>query len=273
MTKTRLKVLKHYFQNSNNVTFAELLRYFFAPSYKAIAKKYISKIERGEKFDQVYFTGIEEPMFYPKGIHEHSLHLVTVESFIKHNWHYYQIPQTTVTPEDVVVDCGAAEGLFALIVKNKCKKIYLIEPLKKFVESLHQTFKNSKNVEILPFAVSDREFTSYITSNDISSALTDKEGGEKITVTTLDRLFLEKNERITYLKMDLEGHDFNALVGAEQLIRKYKPKIAITTYHHKDHATQMEQFLKSIVPEYTILCKGIYQETGSPVMLHAWINN
>lgn len=65
--------------------------------------------------------------------------------------------------------------------------------------------------------------------------------------------------------------DFLALKGAKNLIRTNKPKIAITTYHNIKHESQIKNFLKKIVPEYNIISKGIFQETGSAVMLHAWI--
>ena len=70
---------------------------------------------------------------------------------------------------------------------------------------------------------------------------------------------------------DLEGHDYDALVGVEKLIKQNKPKIAVTTYHQIEHARNISSFLKAIDPSYKIYVKGIYQESGSPIMLHAWI--
>jgi FkbM family methyltransferase len=271
MTRNRLKVFKHFFAKSNGVTLLELIDYFFAPSYRKIANSYIKRIEYGKEFNKIYFKNITDAMYYPKDINLHSLHLVTVESFNSKNWHYYEIPETVVMADDVVVDCGSAEGLFALKICKRCKHIYIIEPLKKFVECLQKTFDKANNVEILPFAISDKEYYARILNDDISSALSTGEQGEEVKVTTLDNIFFARDIAVSYLKMDLEGHDYKALVGAENVIRKNKPKIAITTYHKKEDADKMELFLKSIVPEYNFRRKGIYQETGSPVMLHAWI--
>ncbi len=221
-------------------------------------------------FLKVYFFDLTKPLYYPVSMDRHSLAQVIVETFNKRNWHYYEIAQTKVQPADVVVDCGSAEGLFSLTVHERCHKIFLIEPLERFISSLKLTFKNAANIEIIPMAISDREYTARIRSSDISSSLTDGDEGELINVTTIDKLFLPRNVAINYLKLDLEGHDFKALIGAREIIAKYRPKIAVTTYHDKDHANQIKSFLLSVIPDYHILCKGIYQETGSPVMLHAW---
>ena len=62
------------------------------------------------------------------------------------------------------------------------------------------------------------------------------------------------------------------LNGAKNLIREYKPKIAITTYHNKDHYILISDFLKNINPNYRIKLRGIEGNYGSPVILHAWID-
>jgi FkbM family methyltransferase len=271
MTPTRFKVVRQFLKKTNNVSLSELCSYFFAPSYRNLASRFIRKIDEDGQHFLIYLQNFETPLYYPKDLNPHSLRQVIVECFNPRNWHYYEIPETRVSPKDIVVDCGAAEGLFAFVIRERCKKVYLIEPLARFIECLELTFQQATNIEIVPFAISDHEFSTKIISNDISSALSDEGEGERVAVSTLDKLFFDRGIPVSYLKLDLEGYDYKALVGGKQLIQKNKPKIAITTYHDKDHASQMEKFLKSVVPEYNILCKGIYQDTGSPVMLHAWI--
>ncbi|MFZ3071860.1 MAG: FkbM family methyltransferase, partial [Thermodesulfobacteriota bacterium] len=125
---------------------------------------------------------------------------------------------------------------------------------------------------IIPCAVSSKAGESFIGERDLSSSLTEYENGNghKIRVDTLDNLFFQKDIPVSYIKADLEGYDFEAIKGAESIIRKYSPKIAITTYHNAQHSKQISGFITGINPNYKIKTKGIYQETGSPVMLHAW---
>ena len=55
-----------------------------------------------------------------------------------------------------MVDCGAVEGSFSLMVTERCLKIYIIEPLKSFCECLEKKFAGNPNVEILQMGVFKR---------------------------------------------------------------------------------------------------------------------
>ncbi|MEW6558178.1 MAG: FkbM family methyltransferase, partial [Elusimicrobiota bacterium] len=163
---------------------------------------------------EVYFKGFEnKPLFFPKEFSLKSLEQITVESFYKDNWHYYEIEETKVGVNDTVIDCGAAEGLFSFIIAARCKEIYAIEPLKEFVSCLKRTFSNNKNVHIIEKALSDKEGKLFITSQGISSQISDKKNGNEIEVITLDRMFFENDIPVSYIKIDLEGYDYHALRG------------------------------------------------------------
>ena len=61
-----------------------------------------------------------------------------------------------------------------------------------------------------------------------------------------------KNEKVTFIKMDIEGSEPKALLGAEEIIIKQKPKLAICVYHKPEHLWEIPLYLKKIVPEYKI---------------------
>ena len=62
-------------------------------------------------------------------------------------------------------------------------------------------------------------------------------------MTTLDKLFLLKNVPVTYIKIDVEGFDVEVLRGAKELIKRFRPKIAVTTYHDYSHADMIKDLL------------------------------
>ena len=273
MSITRLKILKYYFTNKkNNVSLLQLFKFLFKPSYSYRAKQIVRSIIEYKKYKEVYFFNYNAPLYIPNDFSIQSLNQVICECFYSDNWHFYDIPQTKINDNDVVLDCGAAEGLFSFIYEAKCKKIYLIEPAIEFHETLKKTFNGKPNISLIPIALSNQIGEVFMSERGISSQIVNDGFGTKIQLSTIDNLFYEQGIEITYIKADLEGYDFKALEGARKTIKKYKPKIAVTTYHDPEHADLIKKLLISINPGYKILIKGISQYSGCPIMLHAWID-
>jgi FkbM family methyltransferase len=257
----------------NNVGFFELLRFLFKPTYLKKSAGYIeSKSIRG-KYLSVKFKGLEGQLYYPSKLDTFPLYQVVNEAFTPWHWHYYETPETVVEPNDIVVDCGAAEGLFGFITARRCKKVYLVEPLPDFIGALKMTFRPFKNTVILPYALGDKPGIGYLSMEDISSSLCKDKKGTKVRITTIDKLFFDKKIPVTYIKGDLEGFEMNMLRGAIKTIKKYKPKIAITTYHMAEHASEISALLKKTVPQYEITLRGVEDRFGAPVMLHARVRD
>lgn len=60
---------------------------------------------------------------------------------------------------------------------------------------------------------------------------------------------------VTLLKIDIEGAEMEALEGAKETIRRWKPQVAACVYHNPDHLLQLPLFLKTLVPEYALFLR------------------
>jgi len=69
-------------------------------------------------------------------------------------------------------------------------------------------------------------------------------------VTPLDDIL--KGEKVTFIKMDIEGAEPQALRGARNIIKVQKPKLAVCIYHDFRHLWEIPLYIKSLVPEYKI---------------------
>jgi hypothetical protein len=57
-------------------------------------------------------------------------------------------------------------------------------------------------------------------------------------------------KKINFIKMDIEGAELHALKGAEQTIKKFRPKLAITVYHHFQDFWTIPQYIDSLALGY-----------------------
>lgn len=261
-------------QARQRITFLVLLRHCFAEASFLQAKKYFSYSHSDEEFNYYRIKGQEKLFNYPKSLSSMDLCYLIYEHFYESGWHYYEIPQTQVEEGDTIVDCGAAEGLFSFKNRQRASHLYLFEPLPIFVRSLKFLFKDCHNVSIIEKAASDKEERIYLKPNSVGS-FCQKEAGDNclsIQAATIDSCFYEKGIKVDYLKADVEGYEENVVLGALKTILRDKPKMALATYHQGQDHKRIIEIIRTHVPQYRWLEKGIGGKNGSPVILHMWVD-
>jgi FkbM family methyltransferase len=250
-------------------SFFQLCHFLGQPGAKARGMRYVRSISEKQGFFVVALNGYDRMIYWPASMGLWMLGMILAEQFDPSDWHYYQIAETKIGPDDVVVDCGAAEGLFSVVAAAVCKYCYIVEPSPSFQPFLRRTFNGVKNAEIVPFLLSNYIGDSHMQVAGVSSRETEDAAAPSVPVTTIDAIFCDKNIPFTYLKADVEGAEMRLLEGAKKSIAQYRPRIAITTYHDPIHAAQIRSFLQGVHPDYRFRVKGIVPG-GQPVMLHAW---
>lgn len=251
-----------------DVTAGQLLRFLTQPSMRRRGMRHVTGLREEAGQFAVALNGCDRPIYWPRDWGLDTLGMLISEQFDPRDWHFYQIAETRLEPDDVVLDCGAAEGLFTLLAARTCRKVYAFEPLPLFCENMRRSFAGLANVQIVPLLLSNRAGEAGLSAQGIVSAEA-KDGALRCRVETLDNLFPDGSERVTYLKADVEGAEMELLEGARRLIARDRPKIAVTTYHCREHAEQITAWLRELSPRYRIKTKGVC-EKACPVMLHAW---
>lgn len=138
--------------------------------------------------------------------------------------HLYLEDGFDVEQNDVVVDAGAAEGIFALSIIEKARKLYLIETDAEWIKALKYTFRNyTEKVEIINAFIADYE--GYNTHK-------------------LDNLV---HEEVNFIKMDIEGCEYPAMRGAKRLISESnRIRCAVCAYHNDNDEVLLEEFAKNM---------------------------
>ncbi len=73
--------------------------------------------------------------------------------------------------------------------------------------------------------------------------------GTPIRVTDIDSLI---DDRITLLKMDIEGAELHAIEGCRNIIEKYTPKLYICAYHRNEDMFSLPIKILEYNPNYKI---------------------
>lgn len=192
------------------------------------------------------------------------------------NYHQYNRREVTIFSGDTVVDCGACEGFFTRMALSKgARKVICVEPSTVMAECLFATFENEiKEGRVVLARVALGSFSGNArfanADHDAFIGHFDSGGDETVEVVTLAELALVHGS-LSFIKMDLEGSEYQTLVGGIEYLKSEKPKLAITTYHNSwDHAA-VSSVLKGIgystVRPYGVTMRE--SNTPRPVMIHA----
>lgn len=161
-----------------------------------------------------------------------------------------------ITSEEVLFDCGAFTGDtiedFVSFTNKKYKKIVAFEPDEKNVKRLNSFINNKiENVVVIQKATGDKNGkVAFLNNGNMFSKTVDvKDSSDELSVDIV-RLDNYIDYHPTLIKMDIEGAELESLIGASQIIKTQKPKLAICIYHMPFDFYEIPKFLKSLVPEY-----------------------
>ncbi len=130
--------------------------------------------------------------------------------------------------------------------------IWIFEPGERQIEALEVRLKRLKkewalderSISVIVGGVGNKNQTSYISQpgNLLSMQVVDS-GGAEIRIYRLDDYFVSE-EQVTFIKADIEGSEYEMLLGAEHIIKAKKPKLALSVYHKPDDLIRIYKLLR-----------------------------
>jgi FkbM family methyltransferase len=168
-------------------------------------------------------------------------------------WLNYRLPKEAelavvaklARPDWNAVDVGANVGFYTRVLQKRCSKVYAFEPNGELADLLRRTV--ARNVIVYAQALSDKagtaelfipqrggKFLAGLASLDQAHL----EGALQSQTVHLVRLDEVLNGPIDFIKIDVEGHELSALVGAQNLISRHRPIFLIEAEdRHRERAT------------------------------------
>lgn len=188
------------------------------------------------------------------------LRYLNVGTFILNQYAYknYVCPR----PGDIMLDCGAYFGETAIWARGYgVDKVYSFEPSPSSLVLLERNAQrhDPERSWFFPIAaaVGREEGVLRFTEepDNPGSSHVDPDGTVEIPVVTLDAWCEDHNIIPSFIKMDLEGYEESAIMGAERLFREVGPRFAICLYHRLEDMWKLPQLLKALRPDYKFWCK------------------
>lgn len=195
-----------------------------------------------------------------------------VSSFALQQYRY--APHVDVTTEDVFIDCGSYIGDTVLWALQKGAQVHAFEPIPETFKLLkhnlqqngfspehcHNFGVSSQNQEVVfkvPHDRADSSFLPFANKTPYQQGLEINVGTVDVPVrcVSLDSYLSEQGIKPSFIKMDIEGTELDALHGAAQTIQQHRPKLAICLYHRDEDLWTIPLFIKSLVPDYKFYCR------------------
>jgi hypothetical protein len=98
----------------------------------------------------------------------------------------------------------------------------------------------------------------------------DAAGGEEtiVPLTTIDRIVSELElSRVDFIKMDIEGAESNAIRGAAETLERFRPRMAIASYHNDDDLEVIPATVLGSQPGYQWCLAGVGAGWGNLTLI------
>ena len=139
---------------------------------------------------------------------------------------------------------------YATIYLGNYSKIFAFEPDPKNYELCKKkvAMHGLESVQLIPAGLWSETTTLHFHAEGQATSSFCDEGEICVRVVTLDEIV--RDERVSFIKMDIEGAEQAALRGCSQHIRKERPKLALSVYHNFEDLWKLPRMIEELVPGY-----------------------
>lgn len=181
----------------------------------------------------------------------------------------YEYDAVVLEEGDIVFDCGANIGLFSALAATCNCKVYAFEPasyIAQYTRKVADLYEGK--ITVISKALVEKTGTiDFLEANEADKYLGDSskviQNQEKlephyhvvrVACTTVDEIAKEYQlEKVDFIKADIEGAERLMLQGAQDVLKKFAPKLAICTYHLPDDREVLTKIIMDANPSYKIV--------------------
>lgn len=167
---------------------------------------------------------------------------------------------------EVFVDCGGFDGDTTEQFVKRCpnyERVWFFEPSQTNMRKAKDRLKGIRHIQFIPKGVSDHTGNLSFDADAGSASAVMESGINTIDVTTIDE---EIPEKVSFIKMDLEGWELKALAGARRHIQQDRPKLAIAVYHRASDFRNVPRLILDVQSHYDLYLRHYTEGWSETVM-------
>ena len=203
----------------------------------------VSEIFADEASRDIYLSAIR----FRQGFRRKDVPTVSSEQYFPNNI-------IKLSKNETFIDCGAFTGDTLKIFLEKSDDTYhqivCFEPDQSNFSALDAAFTDERIVKIQAGVWNEATTLKFLSEKGEGSHVSDStKTTVNIPVVAIDDI--EACQEATYIKMDIEGAEMNALLGAKKTIEKNRPKLAICIYHSNEDMLNIPEYLHASLTDYS----------------------
>lgn len=163
---------------------------------------------------------------------------------------------------------------FSKHVMNECE-IWGFEPDESIASKAEKALQKVENVHIVRKATSNKDGKIPVKNSlgimqTVAEGMWDANSLEEVffEVCSLDQFFFQRTKAFDFIKMDIEGAEFETLLGARNVIEKDMPILAICVYHKKEDLFTIPQYILQINENYQMYLRH-YSDNSTETVCYA----
>ncbi len=173
--------------------------------------------------------------------------------------------------EEVFVDGGAYTGEDTIDFLKWCYGqtgyAYLFEPDEKNYRKCMENMKPYVGkTEVYNKGLWSRACQMVFSDNRDANSAINENGSSIVSTMAIDEI--ADGKQITFIKMDIEGAELEALKGAAETIQRNKPKLAICVYHKPEDIIDIPAYILKLNAAYRFYLRH-YSYTATETVLYA----
>jgi FkbM family methyltransferase len=155
---------------------------------------------------------------------------------------------------ETYVDGGSYDGdtirTFIERVHGRFADVYAFEPDPVTFDKLKENFRDEPRVHPIHAGLYSHGGSLRFRDDASRGAIFATDGEIEMPVTTIDEVLGERP--LTYVKMNIEGAEIDALNGGRDAIRKWRPRLALSVYHRANDLWRIPQLVLELNPDYEL---------------------